>query len=380
MKILLLDAAFSALPIYKSLKDSGHDVWVMGNRPTDILAVKARDKWIQQDYSKVDAVSKIIDHHGFDYVVPGCTDISMATCVNLQLSTGLMDSPQSNEAISNKFAFRRLCKELDLPAPKSFIEADFPMKGRYICKPVDGFSGRGVTVFSGEDICALQEAVRLAKNSTPLSDVVIESFIAGELHSCSAFVESGRLVKVFYVREGSSANPYAVDTSYVVHDLPLTCTTVLEAGIIKLCSFLKLKDGLIHTQFIISDGCPMIVEMTRRCPGDLYSMLIEYSTGYPYASKFSSYFINKHVEFSANDMHNFVLRHTVTSDVHNVYEAIYFKEKVCVKSFYPLNSIGEIMLPRQGSRAGILFAEYDGYNMMRDGYDDFLNRNVYILS
>ena len=43
---------------------------------------------------------------------------------------------------------------------------------------------------------------------------------------------------------------------------------------------LSLVDGLLHVQFILDSGRYWFVEMTRRCPGDLYSLLIEMSTGF----------------------------------------------------------------------------------------------------
>lgn len=46
MRVLLLDTAFSSAPIYDYLVRSGHDVWVMGNRHTDLLAMKAGSNWI----------------------------------------------------------------------------------------------------------------------------------------------------------------------------------------------------------------------------------------------------------------------------------------------------------------------------------------------
>ena len=59
VRVLLLDTAFAAAPIYNFLVESGHEVWVMGNRPDDLLARKARANWIDQDYSK----SALVEDH-----------------------------------------------------------------------------------------------------------------------------------------------------------------------------------------------------------------------------------------------------------------------------------------------------------------------------
>ena len=81
MKVLLLDTAFAAAPIYKALVNANHDVWVMGNRPADFLARVAGEKWIDQNYSEVDKVGEHAEWLGIERVVPGCTDISIETCL-----------------------------------------------------------------------------------------------------------------------------------------------------------------------------------------------------------------------------------------------------------------------------------------------------------
>ena len=75
MKVLLLDTAFAAAPVYDGLIHAGHEVWVMGNRAQDLLAAKAGGNWIEQDYSQVAAVIAHIRRLGIERVVPGCTDL-----------------------------------------------------------------------------------------------------------------------------------------------------------------------------------------------------------------------------------------------------------------------------------------------------------------
>src|SRR5271154_7015864 len=108
MRVLLLDTAFGAAPIYDWLVRTGHDVWVVGNLPNDLLAKKAGGKWIDQDYSQVWGVEQHVRRHRIDYIVPGCTDISIETCLQLRTNSGLLDTPDTNRILSNKEAFRTL--------------------------------------------------------------------------------------------------------------------------------------------------------------------------------------------------------------------------------------------------------------------------------
>ena len=299
----------------------------------------------------------------------------METCVQIGRPWFRADPAEVNEAISNKAAFRKLCEELDLPAPRAVAHASFPRPGRFICKPVDAFSGRGITVFDGQDAEALSHAVSVAEVASRTREVLIEHFRQGDLYSCSAYVETGRLRFPFFVREGSSANPFAVDTSYVTYDLPAAAQASLLDGLERLCARLNLADGLLHTQFILDSGQPFIVELTRRCPGDLYARLIEFSTGYPYAASYASAFLGEPLgEAKITSRH--ILRHTVTARDGGIYRGLSFHKPVNVKAFYPLVPIGVTLLPNQGSRAGVLFVECDDCEALVKSFGAFMDRTA----
>lgn len=376
MKILLLDTAFAAAPIYDFLISSGHQVWVMGNRPGDLLARRAGANWVEQDYSQVAEVERHVARLGIDGLVPGCTDVSIETCLQLSVGSHLRDGPEVNRTLNNKALFRSLCAQIDLPAPRIFDEAAFPRSGQFICKPVDAYSGRGMTVFDGNNVQAVRQALTTARAASPTSSALIETFVAGDLHSCTAFIESQKVADEFFVREGASANPFAVDTSYVVYDLPQTCMQVLRDSIERLCAHLELRDGLLHTQFILSSSKPTIIEMTRRCPGDLYSLLIEYSTGIQYAARYASYFIGRKWD-TRPDARRHILRHTVTADETVAFGGLTLQDGQRLRGFFPLASMGEELRARQGNRAGILFCEYANHAELMKAYGLFLDRRAY---
>ena len=378
MKILLMDTAFAAEPIYEALIRFGHEVWVIGNRASDVLAVKAGLRWLKQDYSKVDEVRDHLIRLGLDRVVPGCTDVSLETCVKLGKPWFHGDTVETNAALSDKAAFRRICVELDLPAPQVVSPDAFPREGKFICKPVDAFSGKGISVFDGMDMPNLRSALAMGEAESRSGHCVIETFCEGFLYSCSAFLVQGRIEQAFYVREGSSVNPYAVDTSYVDEGFGGEARVQLETGLQRLAAHLQLTDGLLHTQFILSDGKPCLVELTRRCPGDLYSLLIEFSTGIPYAAHYAAFFLGGSV-VKTEPQGNHVLRHTVTADSTGVYNGLRFIQPEPIKAFFPLLPVGEALLPRQGNRAGVLFSAYCSQNDMMNAFDRFMNRSVYFV-
>ena len=376
MRVLLLDTAFGSAPIYDFLVHAGHDVWVMGNRPNDVVARRAGANWIEQDYSRFTAVEHHVRRLGIERVVPGCTDVSIEICSQLNVVADLRDSTEANKSLGDKGRFRAICQQIELPAPRLVEESAFPLPGQFISKPVDSFSGRGISVFDGSDLPEVRHCIDVARQASPTSRVLIENFIPGDLYSCSAFVEKHNLTEGFFVREGSSVNPFAVDTSYVVRDLPPKTMRVLREGLERLCAFLKLKDGLLHTQFILREKQPAIVEVSRRCPGDLYPLLIEYTTGFPYAAKYASYFLGERIT-GRRQTRRHILRHTVTADDDCYFEGLVFPQSHKIHAFFPIVPMGERLRSRQGNRAGILFCESSSYADLKNTYQIFLDRRTY---
>jgi len=377
-KVLLLDTGFSALPIYSGLIAAGHDVFVMGNRPQDAIAIRAGDRWIEQDYSRVAEVSRHADRLGIDCLVPGCTDVSIATCTSIA-GGGHLDSAAANLSLSDKQLFRDLCSDLELPAPRSLPLDRFPRSGRFICKPVDAFSGRGITEFEGTDEAALQAALSAARSASPSGKTLVEPFVDGQLHSWSGFLEGGAMTDGFFVCEGSSINPFAVDTSYVVHAMPEGARAQLSSAISRIANALGLVDGLMHTQFIWDGQDVFIIEIARRCPGDLYALLIEYATGYAYARKYGSYFTGDSFVASASEQRA-VLRHTVTSPAAMTYAGLTLDVSLPLRAWFALEGMGKRLPAGHAGRIGILFSEVANEAERETAYQLFLNRQVYRLT
>lgn len=376
-KILLLDTAFASLPIYEYLTTEGFDVWVMGNRAGDALALYAPDRWINQNYSNVEEVKEHILNLGIDFVVPGCTDMSIETCLRLNVNSYVFDDVKTYNKLGNKNEFRKICSELGLPSPRVVEFDEFPLEGRYICKPVDAFSGRGVSVVDGMNMQEVTEAYRNAIHESTSANAIIETYATGQLYSFSCFIEDQKVKEFFIVKEGSSVNPYAVDTSYYEEEaLEQNVVRLLKESIEKLSDTLKLKDGLLHLQFILDNGKPYMIEMSRRCPGDLYSLLIEYSTGFEYASKYASYFISEQKKTSKK-YRKYIVRHTVASKVPGNFLSLRFIEPIRTYSYFPLLGLGHKVEPNQKTRIGIVFTEANDEKSLVEDYEKLMSHQVY---
>lgn len=189
------------------------------------------------------------------------------------------------------------------------------------------------------------------------SRALIEEYVSGQLYSHSAFLKAGKIVADFFVREDCSATPFAVDTSYVTNEISTTMRCELRTQIELFSRELALVDGLVHTQFISHSERFWIIEMTRRCPGDIYSLLIKFSTGYPYATSYAAPFLGEAAmpAFPASGHNEYIIRHTVTArDGTNLW-GLRFHQPVNIRLWVPLATAGDNLTPSPVGRAAIFF-------------------------
>ncbi len=198
------------------------------------------------------------------------------------------------------------------------------------------------------------------------------------LYSHSAFLTDKKINQDFIVEEYGSANPFVVDTSFVKTDFSSHLLQQVRESIEKLAQLLNLKDGLIHTQFICNQQKIWLIEITRRCPGDLYSQLIEISTGYSYAASYARSFIGQALktEFSHNQTKS-IIRHTITQQKTGVFYNLSFQQPLNIARYISIATSGDLLKPNPNGRVGILFAEVNSEEQKMSLTSDFLERKVY---
>lgn len=355
-KVLLVDTNFSSKPIHSYLKRLGHEVLLCGGKPSDYLA-KSTLGYVEVDYSNPQLLQSLCQEKHIDYVVPGCNDLSYLACAQVatQRTFTEIDDIQATHTLNNKALFRQFAHQQGLSVPRIFEQHTVPSVP-VIVKPVDAFSGKGITILEQPNEPALQQALFTAKQISKSGHCIVEEYIEGQLYSHSAFITQQRVVQDFIVVEYGSANRFVVDTSHVVLDFPPTVLQRIRQEIEHIARSLRLKDGLIHTQFLLKDDAFYLVEITRRCPGDLYSQLIELSTGFPYAANYARAFLGHPLLNNTQAKEQHILRHTLTLPKANVLEYLHFETPLNIERWVPLATTGDAIAPSPASRIALLFA------------------------
>jgi len=353
---ILLDTNAASVPIYRYLVDSGHETYVVGDKPDNALA-KSADNYIKLDYSNVEAVTALVERVGADFLIPGCNDLSYETCaaINAKRPFPGIDPTETVRILGNKQDFRRYAEAAGVPAPRRIAEGDALAAGPVIVKPAEAFSGRGVTALPAPSATDLAAAIEHAKAFSRNGACLIEEFVEGQLYSHSAFLGSDGILTDFFVEEHGSVNPFAVDTSYVVPAFDPALANKVRASIEKIAQDLQLTAGLIHTQFIVDRERFWIIEITRRCPGDLYSQLIASSTGFNYAENYARPFLGEGFDGSPQSYRP-ILRHTISLRAPQVFSSLQFHRPIDIEMFVSLALTGDRIAASPFGRIGILFA------------------------
>jgi predicted ATP-grasp superfamily ATP-dependent carboligase len=360
MKVLLLDTNLSSLPIYKYLKNQGHEVFVIGVNKSDTLA-QSSNNYIELDYSNIELVNNYMNINKFDFAIPGCNDISykIASILNENRGDKLNVSPSHiNEIINNKNKFKKFALENGLKVPMVYSKNEISKinNKKIIVKPTDAYSGKGVSVISDFSNYQFIEAVKYAELNSFSNDCIIEEFVSGDLYSHSAFIKDGEYFEDFIVQEYCTKNPFSVDTSWVVDKIKFPLYKEIRDEVKKIYSKLNLCDGLIHTQFIVQGDSFWILEVTRRCPGDLYSKLIEYSADFDYSKHYVDFILKSTPLPHKNFNKNRILRKTITFNEEALWYSIQNNNKnLSIIEFFPLATSGEKMEKAPKGRVGIVF-------------------------
>jgi formate-dependent phosphoribosylglycinamide formyltransferase (GAR transformylase) len=349
----------------KCAKDIGFFVIACGMEPNEPGHYIADDSAFL-DYSDAVLIADYIRNNPVDYVLPTANDAAYRTGMELAKIFHFpgFDNPDNALNFLEKNHFRNLCSDLNLMIPShricdsnSVMQVQECFSVPFLIKPIRGFSGNGIVkIDSEEERLDIARSIRV-ENSEQM--YVVEDFIQGSLHSHSAFVRKGRVVKDFFVDEFCTINEFAVDSSNHPSNVHEDVRLQVKKMIDQILRNSNLADGLIHTQFMISENQAYLIESMRRCPGDLYPKLIELSTGFNYIYNYVAPFIQLPFIDSifpvANELP--IARFTIASKQSTRIFGLKLTSVSKNFNFYPLARNGDYLNSFPGDKAGVMFVE-----------------------
>ena len=290
-KLLIAGGGYADIPLILSAKKLGYYVITSGNRP-DELGHKYSDEYRMADFSDCEAILNLAKDSKVSAICASCNDFSALSAAYAAEKLGLPghDPYRVAQIIHYKDQYRQFALDNGITTPQalSFTGKRDALKGMtslkfpVIVKPVDLTGGKGMsTINKMEDAeTSIEKAFAISR----MKRVVVEEFITGSRHGFSVFLVDGRVVFFFSDNEHYFLNPYMVSAASTPGIVSPAAEKKLCVDSEKIASLLSLKTGIFHIQYILRGEEPVIIEICRRAPGDLYIKLVEHATGVDYPS------------------------------------------------------------------------------------------------
>jgi len=289
-KMLLLGGSHAEIPLIQDAQALGWYVITTGNN-RDGLGHPYADKTVFANYSDKDAMLELARAEGVQAVCSGCNDFALLSTVYVCEKLGLPghDSYATSIEIHHKDKYRALATRLGIPTPRAITVrnvADFDtaianLTFPIIVKPVDLTGGKGIHRAANPE--EAREAYKDACSRTRQDHIVVEEFVQGTNHGFSAMLVKGKVAFAFADNEQYYINKYLVSGANSPSTSGSETLAKLRDYSERIARELHLVDGILHIQYIErADGTPVIIEICRRPPGDLYIKFVKYATGIDY--------------------------------------------------------------------------------------------------
>lgn len=389
-KMLLLGGGHAEIPLIQAAQNLGWYVITTGNDRKG-LGHPYADKNVFVNYSDKDAMLKLAKSEGVQAVCSGCNDFALLSTVYVCEKLGLPghDSYATSLEIHHKDKYRALATRIGIPTPRAITvtvagtnrtgdnDADFEtaiaqLTFPIIVKPVDLTGGKGIHRAANAD--EAREAYKDACSRTRQDHIVIEEFVQGTNHGFSAMLVKGKVAFAFADNEQYFVNKYLVSGANTPSTTAATGLTKLREYSERIARELNLVDGILHIQYIErDDGTPVIIEICRRPPGDLYIKFVKYATGVDYPKFIVQAETGEDISGIADvPTQGFWLRHCIMAgpEIENgsIVRDVTFAPEIqgnIVEKFLWYKP-GEVITDKLTYKAGIVFFRFDTLTEMQD--------------
>lgn len=221
---------------------------------------------------------------GLEYAVPAAADLAE------RLGLPGAGTPAAR-TLRDKLRLRRVTSGAGMPSPEfrrvagADEVADFLRGGDAVLKPAQRQASLGVVVLSpGDDVPAAWAATTTADEGVQVAgramdwDYLVERRLLGPEYSTEALVADGVVAFVNVTRKECHAGPAPVEVAHSVpHHVDDPRWREAVEALVRAVGF---GTGILHAEWIDTDGGLVLVECAGRPPGDLIVDLVDRAWGF----------------------------------------------------------------------------------------------------
>lgn len=290
-KIMILGASILQLPAIQKAKEMGLSVIAVDMNPD---AVGFQEEGVVREViSTIDipAVVEAAKRHGIDGIMTLASDMPIRSVAAVAKEMNLVSiDDETAVRATNKAEMRKALYEQHVPVPRffkvssqqGFEAAVEQFQSAFIIKPADNSGSRGI--FKMEvpvDRQAAADAYLYSRQFSRSGDIVVEEYMRGPEISVETLSIDGECHIIQITDKMTTGAPHFVEMG---HTQPTQLSPELQKQVAQVTAAanqaIGIQNGPSHTEIIITDEGPKIVELGARLGGDcITTHLVPLSTG-----------------------------------------------------------------------------------------------------
>lgn len=284
--IMILGASILQLPAIEKSLEMGLKVIALDMNPNAVgFSVPGVVKEVISTID-VDAAVEAAQRHQIDGVMTLATDMPMRTVAAVAKECGLVGVTEETAIkATDKSAMRAALKVAGVPIPnyyrvrnsEEYTIAVDSLEGPFMIKPADSSGSRGVLkVVDRENI---DSAYEYSKQFSRNGIVVIEECMIGPEVSVETIAIDGEVHVIQITDKMTTGSPHFVETGHT-QPTRLYCVEEIKKIAVAANKAVGIANGPSHTEIIVTEEGPKIVEIGARLGGDcIATHLVPLSTG-----------------------------------------------------------------------------------------------------
>lgn len=281
-RLLVLGGTLSTYDVVKTAKKMGMHVTVTDYLKEGISKSIADDTALIST-TDIEALSVLIKDKKIDGVFTGASEFNICNMIMLceKAELPVYTSLEKWELFSNKKKFKETCRKYDVPVvPEYNIESIAEInKIQYpvIVKPVDSFSGHGISICNNGD--ELSYAVRNAKEWSKTKQVIIEKYMQGNNVEVYYLVQNGEVMLLTASDRYTNNKQNGSPVPFAFYHPSQYLGKYLQEVHPKVCNMferLEVRNGVFFMESFLQDGEFAFYEMGFRLNATMEYHFVDY--------------------------------------------------------------------------------------------------------
>lgn len=289
-KLMILGASVLQLPAILKAKEMGLQVVAVD---IDQYAIGFQEADVCLELSTLDipGVIAAARKHMIDGIMTLASDMPMRTVAAVARELNIVGvSEETALRATHKALMRECLKAHNVPIPafytvntyEAYMAALHYLTGKVIVKPVDNSGSRGVFLIENRfDEAVIDYAFDYSKSSSRSGDIIVEEYMDGSEVSVETLSVDGEVHILAITDKLTTGAPRFIEMG---HSQPSCLNSTLIGQIkevaIAAVNAIGIVNGPAHTEIIVTNDGPKIVELGARLGGDNISThLVPLSTG-----------------------------------------------------------------------------------------------------